>query len=115
MIDQPERWADVIGYEKLYRVSTHGRVYSLISDKYMSLVEHGDGYYIVKLYKNKLNHNKRVHRLVAKAFISNENNLPMINHIDLDKKNNNINNLEWCTTAQNNQHYHAMKNKFGSS
>ncbi len=58
------------------------------------------GYYNVCLFKNG-KHNKKVHRLVAEAFLENNNNYPCINHIDGNKLNNNVENLEWCTYSHN--------------
>ena len=60
------------------------------------------GYRIVTLRKNNKNHTKTVHRLVAKAFIPNPNNLPCVNHKDENKQNNNVDNLEWCDYQYNN-------------
>ena len=53
------------------------------------------GYKQVNLFKNGKRYYKRVHRLVAEAFIPNDNNLPQVNHIDGDKTNNTVQNLEW--------------------
>ena len=100
----------VKGYEERYAVSDDGRVFSLYdcfgnkqmkekkqyTDKY--------GYKCTMLYMNGKRKHMTVHRLVAMAFLENENCLPQINHIDGNKSNNNVNNLEWCTASQNVQH-----------
>lgn len=59
------------------------------------------GYIIVRLSKNGKLHTKTIHRLVAETFIDNPNNYKIINHIDCNKTNNNVNNLEWCTQKHN--------------
>ena len=71
------------------------------------------GYFEVSLHKNKKEKRFRVHRLVAEAFLSNENNFPQVNHIDGDKSNNTIWNLEWVTDLQNKKH--AWENGLYSS
>mgnify|MGYP006375919495 FL=1 len=103
-----EIWKDIFGYEGYYQISSLGRVKSLIWEKNKKhkqpkiLKNYIDkGYYRVSLYKDG-NHKKyRVHRLIAQAFIPNPNNLPEINHIDENKLNNDISNLEWCSTEYN--------------
>ena len=74
----------------------------------------------VGLYKNAIGKNCRVHRLVAEAFIENPENKPQVNHIDGNKQNNAITNLEWCTRSENEIHSfrvlhqkHNMRGKFG--
>lgn len=62
------------------------------------------GYKEVKIYFNKKSINKRVHRLVAETFIENPENLPQVNHIDENKQNNNVKNLEWVTSQKNTEH-----------
>lgn len=62
------------------------------------------GYLCVNLYKNSKVHKFQVHRLIAIYFIPNPSNLPCVNHIDGNKLNNSISNLEWCTHQQNMQH-----------
>ena len=113
-----EEWKDIPGYEGLYQVSNKGRIRSL-SHLARNNVNNGkrmtkgrvltpyplpSGYLIVKLSKNEKREKRSVHRLVAKTFIENKNNLPEVNHIDGDKTNNNINNLEWVTRKENQEH-----------
>ncbi|MCF0116886.1 MAG: HNH endonuclease [Bacilli bacterium] len=65
-----------------------------------------DRYYRVTLCKNKKQKTLYIHRLIAETFLDNPNNLPEVNHIDENKHNNNINNLEWCS--------HEYNMKYGS-
>jgi hypothetical protein len=116
-----EVWKDVVGYEGLYQVSNFGNVRSLdrIVNKPngVSYLRKGKictqsksnlGYMTVGFTVNNKKVNKYVHRLVAEAFITNMNNYLQVNHIDCDKTNNRMYNLEWCTNSQN--HIHASKN-----
>ena len=64
------------------------------------------GYYTVMLSPSRVP--VKVHRLVASAFISNPNNLPYVNHIDGNKLNNSVDNLEWCTSSRNAKHAVAL-------
>lgn len=61
-----------------------------------------DGYYTVTLWKDGKYYFKRINRLVAEAFIPNYKGLPIVNHKDENKKNNHVDNLEWCTVSYNN-------------
>ena len=99
-----EIWKDITGYEGLYQVSNLGRVKSLKNDKEKILkpVISSKGYLFVNLCKQGKQKPTNIHRIVAKAFIPNPNNLPIINHKDEDKTNNCVNNLEWCTYQYNN-------------
>lgn len=65
------------------------------------------GYYYVALYKNGSCNNRLVHVLVAEHFIPNPNNLPQVNHKDLNKLNPDVSNLEWCTQSYNIKHSFA--------
>ena len=66
-----------------------------------------DGYTQVRLWKNGKGHTKKIHRLVAEAFIPNPNRLPCVNHKDGCKHNNSLENLEWCDHSQNMVHAYA--------
>ena len=70
-----------------------------------------DGYLQIRLHYNKKQKTYGVHRLVAIAFIPNPNNLPEVNHIDKNRQNNNISNLEWLTHADNTRHSQNKKVK----
>lgn len=69
------------------------------------------GYAYVGIRDSGKYKNVRLHRLVAKAFISNPKNKPCVNHIDGNKANNNINNLEWCTCSENEIHKNRVLGK----
>lgn len=106
-----EIWKDIEGYEGLYQVSNFGRVKSLgrfkknnqIKEKILKPRINSSGYKQVSLY-NKFQKTYSVHRLVAKAFIPNPDNLPQVNHKDENKLNNHVNNLEWCNSKYNNNY-----------
>jgi hypothetical protein len=108
-----EEWRDIKGYEGLYQVSNLGRVKSLsrtierskygsifVSEKILS-TNSTKGYLYVSLCKCGKQKRVRVHRLVAEAFIPNQDNLPEVNHKDENKENNAVSNLEWCTNKYN--------------
>ncbi len=104
-----EEWKDISGYEGLYQVSNLGNVKSLNFGRLgrpqnLKIGEHHTGYRIVVLAKNKVRKTKLVHVLVASAFIPNPENKPCVNHIDGNKSNNFIGNLEWVTRSENTQH-----------
>lgn len=97
---------DVIGYENLYTINTNGDVYSVKRNKYLKHFIDKDGYAYVSLSKNCKGKKFKLHRLLAIHFIPNPDNKPEINHIDGNKLNNCVNNLEWCTNKYN--IHHAM-------
>lgn len=71
-----------------------------------------NGYVYVNLNKNNKSYNKRVHILVAKSFIANPNNYKQINHIDGNKQNNCVNNLEWCDSSYNIKDMYKRRGKY---
>lgn len=108
-----EQWLDVAGYEGFYQVSNLGRVKTvqryepkrkrIIQEKIRTLVA-VHGYLYCELWKEGKHKRYAVHRLVATAFIPNPKGKAQVNHIDGDKSNNAVTNLEWCTASENEQH-----------
>jgi hypothetical protein len=99
-----EVWVRVSGYENYYEVSNFGRVKSYHRYKEGKLLKFNKnhfGYLSVALIKNGQVKLTKVHRLVAKEFLKNPQNLPQVNHIDEDVTNNRVDNLEWCTASYN--------------
>jgi hypothetical protein len=106
-----EVWKDVKGYEGLYQISNTGKVKRILFKNRMTTKareklltpckNEKTGYVQVSLFKDGKGKLFLVHRLVAEAFIPNNNNLPQVNHKDENKENNNVNNLEWCTAKYN--------------
>lgn len=120
-----EIWKDVVGYETLYQVSNLGRVKSLDmklpykrhskttfrirKGKILTPATMKNGYLRVEMSRNGIHKLNLVHRLVAQAFIPNINNYREINHINCNKSDNRIENLEWVSSSQNK--IHAIENK----
>lgn len=120
-MDLKKEWKEIKGYEGKYIISNYGEVISLPRykknknkiqyvepkelSKYVSLT---NGYVYVYLCNNGKNRNARLHRLVAETFIPNTNNLPQVNHIDGNKINNRIDNLEWCNQSENEKHAYRI-------
>lgn len=102
--------------ENLYEVDTLGNIYSLpkvrktpttefvTKERVLKPYKNSWGYLLVDLRKDNKRYLKCVHRLVAETFIPNPENKAQVNHKDGNKLNNNIENLEWCTCSENQQH-----------
>lgn len=105
-----EVWKNITGYEGLYQVSNYGRVKSFHNNKETILKQFfnrkNEQYLRVGLSKNKKKTAHLVHRLVAEAFIENQDNKEQINHIDGNPSNNYVENLQWATPSENSQHAH---------
>lgn len=107
-----EIWRKIEGFEK-YEVSNLGRVRSLDYKhtgeiKVLRPILNRYGYLRINLYKNSKLCSRSIHRLVAQAFILNPENKKQVNHIDANKQNNIVSNLEWCTNLENMQHARDM-------
>lgn len=120
-----EIWKPCKDYEGLYEVSNLGRVrscdkmvwngrtYYFKKGELKAPKHRKDGYLTVSLYKNNVGKQVRIHRLVAFAFIENENPdlYKDVNHIDCNRSNNEATNLEWCNALTNHEHSHKLGRK----
>lgn len=111
-----EEWRDVIGYEGIYQVSSYGNVRSLdrviirknghpmtIKGRLLSDCEDSQTYGNIHLYKDGVRKREYVHRLVAQAFLPNPDNLPCVDHVNGDKKDNRASNLRWVSFYENSE------------
>lgn len=97
-----KKWKTVKGYEN-YEVSDTGEVRRIGGEVMRQWVTNW-GYRMVQLWRDGVGKHHSVHRLVANAFIDNPDNLPQVNHIDENKANNSVDNLEWCSAKHNINH-----------
>lgn len=88
-----------------YSIYSDGNVFSKRKNKFLKIFHNTKKYPCVELYCK----NFRVHRLVAQYFIPNPNNYTQVNHIDGNKNNNDVSNLEWCSNRMNVIHYYKSK------
>ena len=106
---EQEQWKPIQEFNGEYEVSNLGRVRSMkryygVVGRIMPQTIQRKGYYAVTFWMNNKAYCRKVHRLVIEAFTPNPDNLPCINHIDGNKLNNHVSNLEWCTYQANMQH-----------
>lgn len=104
---------DIKDFEGRYTISSTGEVYSFAKSKGHHKGKvlkplNGSYYLVVSLHKNGISKQYFIHKLVAEAFIPNPNNKPQVNHIDGNKLNNNLENLEWCTQSENQIHANKL-------
>jgi hypothetical protein len=115
-----EIWLPVKDYEGYYEVSNLGRIKSLarivintgriLKEKYNALHLKRGGYHSVLLSKDTVKSTTSLHRLVANAFLPNPDNKKVVNHIDGNKLNNRVDNLEWTSHRENSCHYYRNIN-----
>lgn len=109
-----ERWKNIIGYQCVYQISSHGRVRSYKNNRWglsvkprllkPTLTGGRTQYLCVNLFKDKKAKLHFVHKLVAQHFLPNKNGHTLVNHKDGDKENNHLYNLEWCSKSEDVQH-----------
>ncbi len=87
-----------------YIITNDGRVYNSQRNKYLVPAKAENGYMFISLSDGKKRKTLSIHRLVALLYLDNPNNLPEVNHIDFDKTNNNVDNLEWISRSDNMKH-----------
>lgn len=98
-----DMWSKIDGYDN-YSVSKNGDVRNDKTGKLKAFCINRYGYHVVDLYSGGVRESKRVHRLVAEAFINQPDGKTQINHKNGNKRDNNVNNLEWCTASENVRH-----------
>lgn len=105
-----EIWRDISGYSGIYKVSNLGRVKRLPSllksgkmreERIVTLSKNTSGYFTALLYANGKENRQLIHRIVAKEFLEAVDGKNEVNHLDEDKANNALNNLEWCNRKEN--------------
>ncbi|HZZ81625.1 MAG TPA: HNH endonuclease [Gemmataceae bacterium] len=104
MDDSVEEWKPVVGFESAYQVSNKGRVYSRYRHRQMKGHVNWKGYAMVGLQKDGWGRKGFIHGMVAEAFLGPKPSGLVVNHIDGNKLNNWVGNLEYVTIAENNRH-----------
>lgn len=118
-IMEKEIWKDIKGFEGYYQISNYGNVKGLtrkvkkwdgekIIKEKIKIADLTKGYYRIALYKKNKIKKEQIHRLVATHFILNPENKPQVNHIDGNKLNNHVSNLEWVTQSENQIHAYKI-------
>ncbi len=93
-----------------YMVTRSGQVYNCKNKRFLKPIPNKNGYVYVTLCKAGKKKNRYVHTLIAACYIENPENKPFVNHIDSNKQNNAVDNLEWCTQSENTIHYYNNRN-----
>lgn len=116
-----ERWKDIAGYEDVYQASSLGRMKRMSGrtntyrGRILKPTEDARGYLHVTLWKDGVNRNAWVHRLVAESFLPRSPGKNEVNHKNGNKSDNRVENLEWCTRSENNRHAFSVLGRSGIS
>ena len=97
------RWVPIESHP-WYEISDRGDVRNTRTNKILGRRIDKDGYRQVQLYESGVGHNHKVHRLVAEAFIGRDPERDQVNHLNGDKEDNRVENLQWCTRSENTRH-----------
>ena len=127
LYNDSEEWRDIPGYEGLYQASSFGEIRSVdreqkviwkgktitkqVKGKHLKQRDHNSGYLVVWLSKFGKVKPFTVHRIIAKVFLNNGNSADEVNHLDGNKKNNRVENLEWCSRSENINHMYSALQK----
>lgn len=103
-----ETWKEIPEYRGYYEASDKGRIKSTRNNKILAQTVQNNGYMMVSLSVGGVHKMRTVHRLIAGAFLENPNNYRDVNHIDGNKTNNNLQNLEWVTHSENIKHAYSV-------
>jgi hypothetical protein len=99
-----EIWKPIKEFENKYEISNLGRIRNIRTNHILKMTNQYGDYFSIILYDGEYKKSTRIHRLVAEAFIPNPNNYKYVNHKDMNKQNNCVDNLEWCTQSYNTKH-----------
>ncbi len=117
--DYCSKYMKLEGFDHDYYITQDGKVWTDCRkngiERFMKQHNNPEGYKVVGLYIGGKQKQFRVHRLVATAFIPNPENKPFVNHIDGNKANNDVSNLEWCTQKENVNHAINVLNKWSNT
>ena len=103
-----EIWKDIKGFENKYQISNLGNLRNSNTNNTLKFRKSSRGYLTITIRKKSKVYCYLVHRLVAETFLPNPNNYPQVNHIDGNKSNNIVDNLEWCTASNNQKHAYRI-------
>lgn len=106
-----EKLLNIASFENLYTINKQGEIKRVETQRVLKHHTSHHGYKYVNLTKNGKSKNYYVHRLIAMEFINNPYNKPFINHKNGIKDDNRIENIEWCTTSENEKHSYDMLGK----